>query len=246
MNKKLFTKKIILELRKRNLLKESEQGDSNAITTSLQECIGMIKDLPLELKTLLESTIDEEDINLLNRTIKTLEYINKSLNEIITKHTAGLTEDIDNKPHVNMTVDNVIDKPDTLKKLTDKNIDVDVTDEQGKSLSESSEVEKNELDEVDNLGLTESILREAKIDFQQKLSRAIPPVKGLKGVYWEDDNGLTYDHLIEKESAETARDSKKYDKIAKEIFGKTYKQLNIDTNAQNTVIKKYRELNGIK
>ena len=56
MNKKLFTKKIILELRKRNLLKESEQGDSNAITTSLQECIGMIKDLPLVASECLKPT----------------------------------------------------------------------------------------------------------------------------------------------------------------------------------------------
>ncbi|MEO6301773.1 MAG: hypothetical protein ABIP51_01245 [Bacteroidia bacterium] len=137
MNKRQIIRKVLVELKTKKLLKESPEGESNAVTTDLQDCVEVLSNLPEKLQTILDSTVSSEDIDILERTINSISYVNKKLNDLITKHTAGLTEDMSKDGEVNMTVDNVIAQPQTLKKLTDKDIQVDVIDANGKNLAEA-------------------------------------------------------------------------------------------------------------
>ena len=142
MNKIKFTQQILSQLRKKKLLKESPEGESNAITTTLQNCVEVLSGLPESLQTILDSTVSSEDIDILEKTISAIEYVNKQLNDSITNHTAGLTEDMNKDGAVNMTVDNLIKEPEVFKKLSDKDINVDVIDQNGKNLAEAFSKEK--------------------------------------------------------------------------------------------------------
>lgn len=150
MNKRQIIKQTLLELKKKKLLRETPEGDSNKLTSDLQDCISELATLADQVDQMLVSSVDSEEQDTLNLMKNKVSYISTTLNNIITKQMNGdlgtenpadngfgpaLEEDM-SKPAVNMSVDNVIKEPQVLKQLDDKQIDVNVVDKDGKSLVE--------------------------------------------------------------------------------------------------------------
>lgn len=143
MNKKVtvqesraIVKRVLSQLKAKGLLKESPEGESNKMTTDLQNCVSQLTAMKDQIGQILITNMDSEETTILSLIDNQIDFISTTINNLITTSTAGLTE-MDN-PAVNMSVDKVIEKPDVLKKLEDKKIDVNVVDDDGKSLVENS------------------------------------------------------------------------------------------------------------
>ena len=127
-------KRVLNQLKSKGLLKESPEGESNKMTTDLQNCVSQLTAMKDQIGQILITNMDSEETTILSLIDNQIDFISTTLNNLITTSTAGLVE-MDN-PAVNMSVDKVIEKPDVLKKLEDKKIDVNVVDDDGKSLVE--------------------------------------------------------------------------------------------------------------
>lgn len=148
MNKKVsvqesraIVKRVLSQLKAKGLLKESPEGESNKMTTDLQNCVSQLTAMKDQIGQILITNMDSEETTLLSLIDNQIDFISTTLNNLITTSTAGLVE-MDN-PAVNMSVDKVIEKPDVLKKLEDKKIDVNVVDSDGKSLVEEEDSYSN-------------------------------------------------------------------------------------------------------
>jgi hypothetical protein len=143
MNKREIVRQVLKRLNEKKLLRESPEGESNAFTSDIQTCVQEISSAQEYVEQLYSSTVDTDDQDLLNLIKEKLNYVSNTLNDIVGKSTAedSTIEEADN-PEVKMSIDKVVEHPDDVKKLQDKKIDVNVTDDQGNSLVEKKKYSK--------------------------------------------------------------------------------------------------------
>lgn len=149
MNKRNIIHKVLLELKNKKLLRESPEGDSNELTSTLQECIAEISTLTEQVDDLITTSVDADESDKLNLMKSKLSYLSNSLSGLVAKQTPTntesnieqpITEDMGQKPTVNMSVDSVIKDPKVVTQLDQKDVDVNVVDKDGKSLVEEEEI----------------------------------------------------------------------------------------------------------
>lgn len=120
-------------------------ADSNKRTSDIQNCATEISALKSQVEELMTTTLDDNDSNTLELMKNKLDYVNSILNNLIKVEVdtpEEVIEEDDSSTNnadgtVNMTVDSVIQTPDVVKKLSDKQIGINLTDDNGNSLIEN-------------------------------------------------------------------------------------------------------------
>lgn len=161
----------------KKMLKETSEGESNLQTTKLQDCITELTGLKSQVETLIVTSFDEENSDLLNLMNSKIDYVTDIINKLINPDNEEVsTEPIgefmeaDNSPKVNMSVDNVVANPDDVKKLEDKKIEINLTDANGKSLvvEHYKKIVRKTLAELKRKGLLKTNVPKATPNFKKR------------------------------------------------------------------------------
>lgn len=146
-----IVKTVLKELKEKKLLRESPEGELNAFISDLQECVTELSSLKDQIQTVLSTNLDDAETSALNLMISKVDYISNTLNNIVTKSTGAnvaptdtpdgsIQEDMSNtNGSVNMSVDNIVKKPDVVKKIESGNMTINAIGDDGKPLTESDD-----------------------------------------------------------------------------------------------------------